>query len=380
MIISSPEDYRASARRKLPRFLFDYIDGGANSELTLERNSSDLREIALRQRVLKGSLDLDLTCRLWQQTHALPVFLAPVGLTGMYAQRGEVQAAQAAGLAGIPYTLSTVSVCSIEEVSKAVSEPIWFQLYVLRDRAFMKDALERALAVGIDTLVFTVDMPVPGSRYRDAHSGMSGPNSGLRRIIQAIKHPEWALRVGLFGQPHDLGNISVYRGQQTNLADYIGWLGANFDPEISWSDLQWIRDFWPGKLIIKGILDAEDVEDSIVLGADGLIVSNHGGRQLDGVPSSIEVLPSIVRTANGRVKVIMDSGIRNGLDVVRALCLGADATMIGRSYIYALATSGQKGVKNLLELYEKETRVAMTLIGAKSLSDLTPDKLHRPDR
>lgn len=380
MIISSPEDYRASARRKLPRFLFDYIDGGANSELTLERNSSDLREIALRQRVLKGSLDLDLTCRLWQQTHALPVFLAPVGLTGMYAQRGEVQAAQAAGIAGIPYTLSTVSVCSIEEVSKAVSEPIWFQLYVLRDRAFMKDALERALAVGIDTLVFTVDMPVPGSRYRDAHSGMSGPNSGLRRIIQAIKHPEWALRVGLFGQPHDLGNISVYRGQQTNLADYIGWLGANFDPEISWSDLQWIRDFWPGKLIIKGILDAEDVEDSIALGADGLIVSNHGGRQLDGVPSSIEVLPSIVRTANGRVKVIMDSGIRNGLDVVRALCLGADATMIGRSYIYALATSGQNGVKNLLELYEKEMRVAMTLIGANSLSDLTPDKLHRPDK
>ena len=298
----------------------------------------------------------------------------------MYAQRGEVQAAQAAGIAGIPYTLSTVSVCSIEEVSKAVSEPIWFQLYVLRDRAFMKDALERALAVGIDTLVFTVDMPVPGSRYRDAHSGMSGPNSGLRRIIQAIKHPEWALRVGLFGQPHDLGNISVYRGQQTNLADYIGWLGANFDPEISWSDLQWIRDFWPGKLIIKGILDAEDVEDSIALGADGLIVSNHGGRQLDGVPSSIEVLPSIVRTANGRVKVIMDSGIRNGLDVVRALCLGADATMIGRSYIYALATSGQNGVKNLLELYEKEMRVAMTLIGANSLSDLTPDKLHRPDK
>ena len=260
---------------------------------------------------------------------------------------------------------------------RSVSEPIWFQLYVLRDRAFMKDALERALAVGIDTLVFTVDMPVPGSRYRDAHSGMSGTNSGLRRILQAMTHPEWAISVGLFGQPHDLGNISTYRGQRTNLTDYIGWLGDNFDPEISWSDLQWIRDFWPGKLIIKGILDADDVEDAIALGADGLIVSNHGGRQLDGVSSSIRALPSIVKATDGRAKVIMDSGIRNGLDVVRALCLGADATLIGRSYIYALATKGQAGVEHLLELYTKEMEVAMTLMGAKSLSDLTPDKVRR---
>ncbi|MEM5518027.1 FMN-dependent L-lactate dehydrogenase LldD [Henriciella sp. AS95] len=375
MIISAPEDYRASARQTLPRFLFDYIDGGANSEVTLERNSCDLREIELRQRVLKGSLDIELSSQLWGQNLALPVILAPVGLTGMYAKRGETQAAKAAERIGIPYTLSTVSVCSIEEVSKAVSKPIWFQLYVLRDRAFMKDALERAMAFGIDTLVFTVDMPVPGSRYRDAHSGMSGPNAGLRRILQAVTHPNWAVSVGLFGQPHDLGNISAYRGKRTNLADYIGWLGENFDPEISWSDLQWIRDFWPGKLIIKGILDADDVEDAIALGADGLIVSNHGGRQLDGVSSSIRALPSVVKAVDGRARVIMDSGIRNGLDVVRALCLGADATMIGRSYIYALASDGQSGVENLMQLYKKEMQVAMTLIGAGSLSDLTPDKV-----
>lgn len=378
MIVSSPQDYRNAARKKLPQFLFDYIDGGANSEITLDRNSSDLQQIELRQRVLKGSLDLDLSCQLWDEELSLPVILAPVGLTGMYAKRGEAQAARAAEHAGLPYTLSTVSVCAIEEVAKASTQPIWFQLYVLRDRAFMKNALERALAAGVTTLVFTVDMPVPGSRYRDAHSGMSGPNAGIRRMLQAATHPQWAASVGLLGQPHDLGNISAYRGKRTNLADYIGWLGENFDPEISWSDLQWIRDYWPGKLIIKGILDADDVGDAIALRADGLIVSNHGGRQLDGVSSSIRALPSILSAVDGRAKVILDSGIRSGLDVVRALCLGADATMIGRSYIYALAASGQAGVENLLQLYEKEMRVAMTLIGARSLADLTRDKVRLP--
>ena len=375
MIVSSPDDYRAAAQRRLPRFLFDYIDGGANAEETLRRNVSDMQAIELRQRVLKGTAEIDLSTSLFGETLALPLALAPVGLTGMYARRGEVQAAKAAESAGIAYSLSTVSVCPIEEVVPASDRPIWFQLYVLKDRAFMKSALERALAAGVKTLVFTVDMPVPGSRYRDAHSGMSGSNANIRRMLQAITHPHWAISVGLGGRPHDLGNISAYRRQRTKLVDYMGWLAENFDPDISWKDLEWIRDFWPGNLIIKGILDPDDVEDAIRLGADGLVVSNHGGRQLDGVSSSIRVLSDIVGAADKRTKVLVDSGFRSGLDVVRALCLGADAVMLGRSYIYALAAGGQTAVENLLDLYAKEMRVAMTLMGAQSVTDLTTEHI-----
>lgn len=378
MNISSPEDYRAAAKRKLPRFLFDYIDGGANQEQTLARNMSDFADISLRQRVLKASEQVDLSTSLFGKAAALPLALSPVGLTGMYARRGEVQAARAAEEAGIPFTLSTVSICSIEEVAGCTGQPPWFQLYVLKDRAFMRNALERALGAGVETLVFTVDMPVPGARYRDAHSGMSGPNAGLRRIFQAATHPEWALSVGLFGQPHDLGNISAYRGKRTNLADYIGWLGENFDPTIGWADLEWIREFWPGNLLIKGILDPADVDDALRLGADGIIVSNHGGRQLDGAPSSIRALPSVALAAGGRTKILIDSGIRNGLDVVRALCLGADAAMIGRSYTYALAAGGEAAVRNLIDLYTKEMRVAMTLIGAQSVQELSLDQITLP--
>ncbi|WP_370172897.1 MULTISPECIES: FMN-dependent L-lactate dehydrogenase LldD [Hyphomonas] len=377
MIISSPQDFRAAARRKLPKFLFDYIDGGANAEQTLARNTSDLQSIELRQRVLRGSESIDLSTSLFGETLAAPFGLSPVGLTGMYARRGEVQAAKAAERAGIPYTLSTVSVCSLEEVASKTNRAIWFQLYVLKDRAFMKNVLERAEAAGVRTLVFTVDMPVPGARYRDAHSGMSGPNAPLRRMYQAITHPEWAMSVGLMGRPHDLGNISVYRGKKTNLSDYIGWLGENFDPEISWRDLEWIRDTWSGNLVIKGILDRDDVDDAIRLGADGIIVSNHGGRQLDTVSSSIRALPDIVHAVDGRMKVLVDSGFRNGLDVLKALCLGADAVMFGRAYIYALAAGGEAAVSQFISLIEHEMRVAMVLMGAKSVPDLSSDLLDR---
>jgi len=375
MIISSPEGYRLIAKRKLPRFLFDYIDGGANSEETLERNTADLRLIALRQRVLRGSERVDLGARLFESDLALPIALGPVGLTGMYAKRGEVQAAKAATVAGVPFTLSTVSVCSLEEVSHQVAQPIWFQLYVLKDRAFMRNIIDRALAAGIGTLVFTVDMPVPGARYRDAHSGMSGPHAVMKRFAQAMTCPEWALTVGLLGQPHDLGNISAYRGQTTRLADYIGWLGENFDASIGWKDLEWIRDAWPGNLLIKGILDPSDAQDAIHLGADGIVVSNHGGRQLDGVSSSIRALPAIAEAVEGRVKILIDSGFRNGLDVLRALCLGADAVMLGRAYIYALAAGGQTAVEKLLALFEAEMRVGMTLMGASKISDLAATSL-----
>ena len=377
MIISASTDYRAAAQRKLPPFLFHYIDGGANAEHTLRRNVSDLADIALRQRVLRDMSQLSLETQLLGETLAMPVALAPVGLTGMYARRGEVQAAKAAAAKGIPFTLSTVSVCAIDEVAPAIDRPMWFQLYVLKDRGFMKDALERAKAAGVTTLVFTVDMPVPGARYRDAHSGMSGPNAPLRRMLQAVTHPAWALDVGLLGRPHDLGNISAYRGNPTGLADYIGWLGKNFDPSISWKDLQWIRDFWAGPMIIKGILDTEDAKDAVRFGADGIVVSNHGGRQLDGVLSSARALPMIADAVKGDLAILADSGIRTGLDVVRMLALGADSVMLGRAYIYALAAAGGAGVSNLLDLIEKEIRVAMTLTGAKSIRDISADSLAR---
>ncbi|MBX9912799.1 MAG: FMN-dependent L-lactate dehydrogenase LldD [Pseudomonadaceae bacterium] len=377
MIISASTDYRAAAQRKLPPFLFHYIDGGANAEHTLRRNVSDLADIALRQRVLRDMSQLSLETQLLGETLAMPVALAPVGLTGMYARRGEVQAAKAAAAKGIPFTLSTVSVCPIEEVAPAITRPMWFQLYVLKDRGFMKNALERAKAAGVTTLVFTVDMPVPGARYRDAHSGMSGPNAPLRRMLQAVTHPAWALDVGLLGRPHDLGNISTYRGNPTGLADYIGWLGNNFDPSISWKDLQWIRDFWDGPMIIKGILDPEDAKDAVRFGADGIVVSNHGGRQLDGVLSSARALPAIADAVKGQLAILADSGVRTGLDVVRMLALGADSVLLGRAYIYALAAAGGAGVSNLLELIEKEMRVAMVLTGAKTIRDISADSLVR---
>ena len=305
MIISAASDYRAAAQRILPPFLFHYMDGGAYSEYTLRRNVEDLSEVALRQRILKNMSDLSLETTLFNEKLSMPVALAPVGLCGMYARRGEVQAAKAADAHGIPFTLSTVSVCPIEEVAPAIKRPMWFQLYVLRDRGFMRNALERAKAAGCSTLVFTVDMPTPGARYRDAHSGMSGPNAAMRRYLQAVTHPQWAWDVGLNGRPHDLGNISAYLGKPTGLEDYIGWLGNNFDPSISWKDLEWIRDFWDGPMVIKGILDPEDARDAVRFGADGIVVSNHGGRQLDGVLSSARALPAIADAVKGDIGVDM---------------------------------------------------------------------------
>ncbi|MBL5976463.1 FMN-dependent L-lactate dehydrogenase LldD [Comamonas sp. NyZ500] len=377
MIISSTTDYRAAAQKRLPPFLFHYLDGGAYAEKTLARNVDDLADVALRQRVLKDMSQLDTSIELFGEKFSIPVALAPVGLTGMFARRGEVQAATAADKKGIPFTMSSVSVCPIEEVAPRLGRPMWFQLYVLKDRGFMKNALERAQAAGVSTLVFTVDMPVPGARYRDAHSGMSGPNAAMRRYLQAVTHPHWALDVGLMGRPHTLGNISTYKGQNVSLEDYMGYLGANFDPSISWSDLEWIRDFWKGPMLIKGILDPEDARDAVRFGADGIIVSNHGGRQLDGVLSSARALPAIADAVKGQIKILADSGVRNGLDIVRLLALGADCTMIGRAFVYALAAEGEAGVTNLLNLLEKEMRVAMTLTSVKNVSEITGDLLVR---
>lgn len=370
MIISSASDYRAAAKRKLPRFLFDYIDGGAYAEHTLRANGSDLADISLRQRVLKNVDNVSLETRLFGETLAMPIVLSPVGLSGMYARRGEVQAAKAAANKRIPFCLSTVSVCSIEEVASQSKQAIWFQLYVLKDRGFMKNALERAKAAGVTTLVFTVDMPTPGARYRDAHSGMSGPYAAPRRILQAMTKPDWALNVGLLGRPHDLGNISRYLGKATTLEDYVGWLANNFDPSISWKDLEWIREFWQGPMIIKGILDPQDARDALSFGADGIVVSNHGGRQLDGALSTAKAFPPIVQAVGSDLTVLADSGIRSGLDVVRMLALGAKGVLLGRSMAYALGADGQRGVENMLDIFAREMHVAMTLTGVTSIEQI----------
>jgi L-lactate dehydrogenase (cytochrome) len=375
---ASVSDFRALAKARLPHFLFEYIDGGSYDEVTLARNVEDLRAIALKQRVMRDVSDLNLSTELFGHQWDLPVGLGPVGMSGMYARRGEVQAARAAARKGVPFTLSTVSACSIEEVQSQTDAPIWFQLYVLRDRGFMKHALERAKAAGITTLVFTVDMPVPGARYRDRHSGMSGKSGPARRIWQALCHPRWAWDVGLFGRPHDLGNVSAYLGKPTGLEDYIAWLANNFDPSISWKDLEWIREFWQGPMIIKRILDPDDARDAVKFGADGVIVSNHGGRQLDGALSSARALPPIADAVRGDITVLADSGIRTGLDVVRMLALGADGVLLGRAYLWALATAGEAGVANLLDLFDKEIRVAMALTGTRSIKEITRDILADP--
>ncbi|HAR60213.1 MAG TPA: L-lactate dehydrogenase [Alcanivorax sp.] len=377
MIISSTHDYRLAAKRRLPPFLFHYIDGGAYDEHTLARNVADLRALALRQRVLKEVGEVDLSARWFGEDVSLPVALAPVGLTGMYARRGEVQAARAAASRGVPFTLSSVSVCPIEEVQPAMMRPMWFQLYVLRDRGFMKNALERAWAAGVRTLVFTVDMPVPGARYRDRHSGMSGPFAAWRRVLQAVTHPRWAWDVGLRGRPHDLGNVSAYLGHRIQLEDYIGWLGENFDPSIGWRDLEWIREYWQGAMVLKGILDPEDAREAVRFGADGIVVSNHGGRQLDGVLSSARALPAIADAVQGDLTILADSGVRSGLDVVRMLALGADGVLLGRPFVYALAAAGEQGVANLLDLIASEMKVAMTLTGARAVGEISRESLVR---
>ncbi|WP_375647112.1 MULTISPECIES: FMN-dependent L-lactate dehydrogenase LldD [unclassified Bartonella] len=375
MIISSTLDYRKAAKRRLPPFLFHYIDGGAYAEETMRRNCTDLQALALRQRILRQVGEVDLSIKLFEQTLDLPIVLAPVGLTGMYTRRGEVEAARAAAAKGIPFTLSSVSVCPIAEVQEAVGGAFWFQLYVLKDRGFMRDALERAWLAGVRTLVFTVDMPVPGARYRDSHSGMSGPYAGLRRFLQAFTHPYWAWNVGVMGRPHDLGNVSTYLKKKIALDDYVGWLGANFDPSIGWHDLQWIRDFWKGKMILKGILDPEDAREAVKFGADGIVVSNHGGRQLDGVLSTTRALPAIADAVKDHLTILADSGVRSGLDVVRMIAQGADAVMIGRAFVYALAAAGKKGVMHLLDLFANEMRVAMTLTGTQTIKDITRKSL-----
>lgn len=354
--------------------LFDFVDGGSYAENTLRRNVDDLGALRLRQRVLRGASTPDFSLDLFGQRLSMPLLLAPVGMAGMLACRGEVQAARAAHELGIPFCLSTVSVCSIEEVAQSVSTPPWFQLYMLRDRGWMKAMLERVAAAGSPVLVFTVDLAVPGIRYRDLRSGFSAAPSlerFFRRIVGGATHPRWMWDVLIRGRPLGFGNLSGVDNRQRNFAAFWSWIRSNFDPAATWADLEWLRSNWSGPIVLKGILEPGDALQAVRAGMDGLIVSNHGGRQLDDVASSIQALPRIVAAVEGRLPVLFDGGIRSGLDVLKALALGAQACLIGRAWAYALAAGGQAGVAHLLGIFRQELATALTLSGCSRLSDVS---------
>jgi len=366
---ASVADYRELARRRLPRMLFDYIDGGSYAEVTLGRNVSDLEAIALRQRVMRDMTELDMTIATLGQTWAAPVGLSPVGMAGMYGRRGEVQAARAAADAGVPFCLSTMGVCSVEEVAAAGTPP-WFQLYMLKDRGYMRELLARVKAAGCPVLTFTVDLPIPGSRYRDVRSGFTGA-SGVEALVneawQGLTHPAWLWDVWLNGRPHTLGSVAGAVSGRGKVTDFLNWIARNFDRSVTWADLDFVRQEWDRPIVIKGILDPEDARDALRAGADGVIVSNHGGRQLDGVRSSVSVLPRVVDAVGGELEVFLDGGVRSGLDVLKALALGAKGCFVGRPWAYALGAGGQAMVARMLGTLKNELAVAMILTGCTSV-------------
>ena len=370
------DDFRELARRRLPRFLFDYIDGGSYDEVTMRRNVADLQQLPLRQRVMRDVSDIHLGTMLLGRPASLPVALAPIGLGGLYARRGEVQAARAAEAAGVPFILSASACCGIEEVAAAVTQPLLFQLYMIKDRGFMETMLERIRAAGVETLVMTVDLIVHSPRYRDMRStltGRQGLGARLIRMAQIARHPRWAWDVGVRGGPHILGNFAPAMPDGAGLAQFTDWVSRNFDPSIRWDDLAWIRDRWRGPLVLKGILDPVDARRACEVGASAIIVSNHGGRQLDGAPSSIRALPAIAEAVEGKIEVLMDGGIRSGLDVLRALASGANGVLLGRAWAFALAADGGTGVRRMLNLLRQELLVAMALTGHSRIADVGPD-------
>ena len=369
-------DYRALARARLPRFLFEYIDGGSFAEVTLRRNVSDLEDVVLRQRVMRDVSSIDTSTELFGRQWKMPVGLGPVGLSGLFARRGEVQAARAAVNAGLPFTLSTLSACALDEVAAKTDAPFWFQLYVVKDREFVRTMIDHAKAAGCTALLLTVDLPVPGSRYREYRAGMSGARAtAWRRWLQSAARPAWAWDVGLLGRPHTLGNVAPMLGAGAPLSDLMGWVGSNFDATVSWKDVEWVRQHWAGPVIIKGILDPEDAHEAVAVGADGIVVSNHGGRQLDGVSSTARALPRIAETVGGRISILADGGVRSGLDVVRMLALGADFVLLGRAWAYGLAGGGGAGVAHVLKLIEAEMRAAMALTGCTKVAEIARDTL-----
>jgi L-lactate dehydrogenase (cytochrome) len=362
-VITCNEDLRRLARRRAPRAIFDYADRGSYEELTLRANRSDLDALRLRQRVMIDVSTRSLRCRMAGQDCAMPVALAPTGLTGILHADGEILAARAAQAFGVPFTLSTMSICSIEAVRAAVEQPFWFQLYVMRDRGYSAELLQRAKAAQCGALMLTADLQIQGQRHRDPKNGLTvPPRLSFANLLDLAGKPAWAWRM-LRTSHRSFGNLAASRAAGGGLSTLAQWIASQFDPSLSWKDVAWVRGQWPGKLIIKGILDPQDARLAVDSGADAIVVSNHGGRQLDGAPSSISALPAVVEAVGHRTEVLFDSGVRSGQDVLKALALGARGTFIGKAFLYGLGALGQEGVRLALELIRRELDVSMALTG-----------------
>ncbi|HVX35310.1 MAG TPA: alpha-hydroxy acid oxidase [Hyphomicrobium sp.] len=368
--IACIEDLRRLAHRKVPREFMDYYESGSYSEETLRANRDDLSKIKIRQRILRGASDRDLSQTLLGKTNPLPLALAPVGLTGMAYRDGEIAAARAAEKAGIPYTLSTLSICSIEDVAAAVEKPFWFQLYFMKDRDFIADLIDRARAANCSALVLTADLQVLGQRHRDIHNGMTvPPRIRPQTIAHVLSKPAWIAGV-LLGKRRTFGNVHGRIAGTEHLSSYMDWINSQFDQALSWDDVAWIKERWPGKLIVKGILDVEDAREAVKAGADAIVVSNHGGRQLDGAASSISLLPRIVDAVGSETEILFDGGIRSGQDVFRALALGARACLLGRAYLYGVCAAGEQGASKAIDIIAKELDVTMALAGVRRIADI----------
>ena len=372
--ITCIEDLRELHRRRTPKAFFDYVDHGSYTEQTLHANMDDLQKIKFRQRILVDISERVQKTTILGEPANMPLILAPVGSTGMQIGDGEILACRAAQAAGIPYTLSTMSICSIEQVAANVEKPFWFQLYMMKDRGFCRSLIERAIAAKCSALVLTVDLQILGQRHMDIKNGLSVPPNlmRLKNIIDFASKPRWLYSIAR-AKSRDFGNIVGHLKGANDLNSTAQRVSVNFDPSLNWKDVEWIRSIWPGKIVLKGIHDVEDAKQAVKTGAHGIVVSNHGGRNLDTVPATIEVLPAIAARVNGRIPLLMDGGVRRGTDVVKALALGASAVMIGRPFAWALAVSGADGVTQVLKILREELETAMALLGRPTIASLRSD-------
>jgi len=364
------EDLRLLHQQRVPKAFFDYADRGSYTEDTLRANSEKLQEIKFRQRILVDVSKRDLSTTILGEPASMPLVLAPVGLLGMQHGDGEIHACRAAQAAGIPFTQSTMSICSIEDIAAAVDKPFWFQLYVMKDRGFIKALIERAIAAKCSALVLTVDLQVIGQRHQDIKNGMTVPPEwSLSKLVDFASKPSWVAGI-MRGKRKTFGNLAGHLKISEDITSLSTWINSQFDTTLNWKDVDWIRSIWPGKLILKGILDTEDAEIAAKSGAQAIVVSNHGGRQLDGAPSSIEVLPEIADSVGSQLEIMFDGGIRTGMDIMRALALGAKSCMIGRAYAYGLGAAGQEGVAKAIDVLAKELTTTMGLCGVNTIAEI----------
>jgi len=373
--VTSIEDLRALAERRVPRAFFQYADHGSYTQSTMRSNRTDLEAIKLRQRVGIDVASRDLSTTIVGEPVTLPLALAPIGLCGMHYGDGEILACRAAQAAGIPFCLSTMSICSVEDVAAAVEQPFWFQLYMIRDRGFVRELIDRVIAAKCSVLVLTLDLNMLGQRHADIKNGMTvPPEITLTNVLDVATKPRWLLSI-LKGKRKTFGNLAGYVKGMEDVNTLAGWISKQFDPSLNWKDIEWVRGLWPGKFILKGILDVEDAKIAAKTGASAIVVSNHGGRQLDGAPSSISMLPKVADAVGSEIEVLFDGGVRSGQDVLRALALGARACLIGRAFVYGLGAAGQAGVAKAIEIIRNELDVSMALMGLTSVRDVGRDAI-----